>query len=174
VILPHECLEELAQIPAAAANPQSALERDLLGHYTGIDLILENRLHHWIVQRRLTPRLPLLVPRMEKAVAASFEQLLPQGSAWVEFMPYQVFGLVSARVAADAMVGPAFCTDKRWLDIAFNYTENRKRTTLPFPLGLVLTTVQSSEPSWSSVLHQAGCKGSFTHSCRRTGLGNRI
>uniref|UniRef100_A0A8H7N6U1 Cytochrome P450 n=1 Tax=Bionectria ochroleuca TaxID=29856 RepID=A0A8H7N6U1_BIOOC len=137
-VLPQSLLEELAAIPVSVANPQAALERDLLGHFTGVDLILENRLHHWIVQRRLTPKLPLLTPRMEKAVTESFDKLFPKGDEWVEFQPYQILGRVSARVAADAMVGPAFCTNEAWLDIAFNYTENLFRTIV------VLRTV----PNW--------------------------
>lgn len=108
------------------ANPQAALEHDLLGRYTGLNLILENRLHHSIVQRKLTPRLPLLIPRMEKSVTDAFEGAFPQGEEWTEFQPYQVLGGISARVAAEAIVGPMFCNDPVWLGVAFNYTENRK------------------------------------------------
>lgn len=126
MLLPQYLLEELTSIPTTVANPQAALERDLLGHYTGVSLILENRLHHWIVQRRLTPRLPMLIPRMESAVNRSFNELFPQGSEWTEIQPYQLLGRVAARVAADATVGPAFCDDPEWLEIAFYYTENRE------------------------------------------------
>jgi len=37
-------------------------------------------------------------------------------------------GRISARVAADAIVGPAFSNNPTWLDISFNYTENLFRT----------------------------------------------
>ncbi|KAK5999071.1 Cytochrome P450 monooxygenase [Cladobotryum mycophilum] len=126
VVLPLNLLEELASLPEKVANPQAALEHDLLGRYTGLNLILENRLHHSIVQRKLTPRLPLLLPRMEKATADSFAQFFPNSEEWTEFQPYQVLGRISARVAADAIVGPALSNNSEWLDIAFNYTENRE------------------------------------------------
>ncbi|KAH9884984.1 cytochrome P450 [Xylariomycetidae sp. FL2044] len=130
VVLPHHLLEELASLPTTVASPQAALEHDLLGRYTGLDLILENRMHHTIVQRKLTPKLSLLVPRMEKAVSDAIHANFPPncGDDWIEFQPYQVLGVVSARVAADVIVGPAFCESKTWLDISFNYTENLFRT----------------------------------------------
>ncbi|KAI2463813.1 cytochrome P450 [Annulohypoxylon bovei var. microspora] len=128
IILPLSLLEELAALPVAVASPQGALEQDLLGYYTGINSILENRLHHTIVQRRLTPRLPLLIPRMENAVTEAVKEYLPMCEDWVEFQPYYVLGHISARAASDVLVGPAFCTNKTWLDTAFSYTENLFRT----------------------------------------------
>jgi ent-kaurene oxidase len=126
VILPLPLLEELSALPVTVANPQAALEHDLLGRYTGLNLILENRLHYSIVQRRLTPRLPLLIPRMEKAVTHAFEESFSQSEEWTKFQPYQILGGISARVAAEAIVGPEFSGDPTWLGVAVNYTENRK------------------------------------------------
>ncbi|KAK0631018.1 cytochrome P450 [Bombardia bombarda] len=128
VVLPLSLLEELATIPAATASPQGALEHDLLGRYTGLDLIIENRLHHAIVQRKLTPRIPLLIPTMEKGVATAFDAFLPQSEDWMEFQPYQVLGRISARVAAEPIVGPIFSDNPVWLDVAFDYTENLFKT----------------------------------------------
>ncbi|CAH0054066.1 unnamed protein product [Clonostachys solani] len=42
VILPHALLKELAGLPFTVASPQRALERDLLGHYTGMSLLVES------------------------------------------------------------------------------------------------------------------------------------
>ncbi|KUI71223.1 Ent-kaurene oxidase [Cytospora mali] len=130
IVLPLSLLEELAALPSRVANPQAALEHDLLGHFTGLNLIVENRLHHSIVQRRLTPRLPLLIPRLEKAATDALEDSFPSAEAeeWIEFQPYQALALISARVAADIIVGPAFCNNQVWLDISVKYTENLFRT----------------------------------------------
>jgi ent-kaurene oxidase len=128
-VLPLSLLEELSTLPTSVASAQGALEHDLLGQYTGLDMIIENRLHHTIVQRKLTPRMPLLMPRMEEALKEAFTQWFPQitiDDGWVEFQPYQALGRISARIGAEAIVGPEFCKNEGWLDISFNYTESRE------------------------------------------------
>jgi ent-kaurene oxidase len=126
VILPLSLLEEYSTLPPQVASPHGALERDLLGRYTGLDIVLESRLNHWIVQRRLTPRLKLLVPALELELIAAVDEHVPTSENWVEFEPYQAFGKVAAKLAARAIVGLEFCYDPTWLDVSVNYTENCK------------------------------------------------
>ncbi|KAI0179158.1 cytochrome P450 [Hypoxylon sp. FL1284] len=123
IILPHALLEELAGLPATVASPQAALGRDLLGHYTGVDQIVENNLHHYVVQRKLTTRLPRLMPALESAVAAAFEEQFPNSDEWTEIRPTEIMGPISAKVAAVALVGPDFIDDPTWMDISVHYTE---------------------------------------------------
>ncbi|KAI1393093.1 cytochrome P450 [Hypoxylon trugodes] len=49
LLLPLSLLEELSKLPEDVASPTLALERDLVGDFTGLNLIVENRLHHTIV-----------------------------------------------------------------------------------------------------------------------------
>ncbi|KAI1183937.1 cytochrome P450 [Nemania serpens] len=128
VVLPLSLLEETSRIPSHIADPTAALERDLVGSFTGVGLILENRLHHSIVQRKLTPRLPLLLPQMEEAVNIAFSKYLPQSTEWTEFQPYKTFCYISARLGAEVIVGPKFCNNPAWLHIAVEFTENLFRT----------------------------------------------
>ena len=48
-MLPLEVIDELSLLPPSVASPQGVLEHDLLGLYTGLNLILETRLHYSIV-----------------------------------------------------------------------------------------------------------------------------
>ena len=128
VVLPISLLDELSTLPASIASPNGALEHDLLGPYTGLDLILESRLHHSIVQRKLTPRLSVLTPGLENELKSAFEDYFPACNDWTKFTPYQLFGKISARLSGRALVGAALCRNPTWLDISFNYTENRKPT----------------------------------------------
>ena len=150
VILPNSLLDEISTLPATIASPNGALEHDLLGPYTGLDLILESRLHHSIVQRKLTPRLGVLTPRLENELKAAFEDYFPTCDDWTEFMPYHVFGKISARLSGRALVGATLCRNPTWLDICFNYTENRASSSKPPCLKLVACANrhgQYSEPS---------------------------
>ncbi|KAM0817452.1 putative Cytochrome P450 [Seiridium cardinale] len=128
VVLPLPLLEELSRLPPNVAEGTAALNGDLVGSYTGVDLILENRLHHSIVQRKLTPRLPLLLPQMEKAVNEGFAGFMPNSEEWTEFRPYQSLAYVSARLNAEPIVGAAFSSNPEWLHTAVEYTENLFRT----------------------------------------------
>ncbi|KID93254.1 Cytochrome P450, partial [Metarhizium majus ARSEF 297] len=65
---------------------------------------------------------------MEKVVAEAFEEFFPTSEDWIEFQPYQTLGKISTRIAAEVIVGPTFCGNQIWLNIAFNYTENLFRT----------------------------------------------
>lgn len=127
IILPPCLLEELASIPSAIASPNGALENDLLGSYTGLDLILKSNIHHTVVQRKLTPRLDLITPLLEEEITSAFDEYFEDvGSDWYVFQPYQVFGKISARLASRVIVGPKYCRNEAWLDLAINYTENRR------------------------------------------------
>ncbi|KAI0099782.1 putative cytochrome P450 [Nemania sp. FL0031] len=129
VVLPLSVLEELSTLPTSVASPYGALEHDLLGRYTGLDFILESRLHHSIVQRKLTPHLDSMSARLEQELSTAFKEYFPPVQEdWVEFNPYQVFAKISARMTAEVIVGPAFSKDPAWLGIAVNYTESLFKT----------------------------------------------
>lgn len=126
MLLPVQLLEELSRLPSNIADGTAALNGDLVGSFTGVDLILENRLHHSIVQRKLTSRIHLLLPQMERAVKHGYEKFMPECPEWTEFQPYHVLAYISARLNAEPVVGPAFSSNPEWLFTAVEYTESRK------------------------------------------------
>ena len=134
VVLPIGMLDELSSLPPSIASPHGALEHDLLGPYTGLDTILESRLHHSIVQRKLTPRLNTLTPCLERELTSAFEDYFPVCNDWTEIKPFRLLGKVAARLSARALVGPSMCRNADWLHISVNYTENRKSCLAPLAL----------------------------------------
>ncbi|KAI4280285.1 MAG: hypothetical protein L6R38_004563 [Xanthoria sp. 2 TBL-2021] len=123
VVLPRTSIDELSSLPSNIASPHGALEHDLLGPYTGLDTILDSRLHHSIVQRKLTPRLDTLTPHLESELTSAIEDYFPDCEEWTTIKPFRLFGKVAARVSARALVGPSLCRDRGWLDVSVNYTE---------------------------------------------------
>lgn len=67
VVLPQSLLEQLSALPGNIASPHGALEHDLLGPHTGLNLILESRLHHSIVQRKLRRDCRFWHPELRKS-----------------------------------------------------------------------------------------------------------
>ncbi|KAI0903464.1 cytochrome P450 [Ustulina deusta] len=130
LVLPSSMLEELAALPDRVATAHGALEHDLLGRYTGLDIVLKTRLHHTIVQRRLTTRLKDVIPNMEKALTTAFNDWFPKpkNDNWTNFQPYQDISKIMARFTAEVLVSPEFSDNPVWLEIAVQYTENLFRT----------------------------------------------
>ncbi|MCJ1351569.1 MAG: hypothetical protein MMC33_001553 [Icmadophila ericetorum] len=128
IVLPLAVLEELSSLPTTIASPHGALEHDLLGPYTSLDIILDSRLHHSIVQRKLTPRLGILTPYLQNELTAAFEDYFPLCDDWTEIKPYKLLGKLSARLSARAIVGPSTCRDPTWLNISVDYTESLFKT----------------------------------------------
>lgn len=126
VVLPPSLLEEIVSLPDEIASIQPALELDLVGRFSGMHMMVESRLHHMIVQRRLIPHLPQLIPRLEESINISLTKELPDGlgNDWTEIQPYHLLKRVSARLAANMVVGPGLCDDPIWLNISFEFTEN--------------------------------------------------
>lgn len=134
IVLPLSVLEELVAIPPTVASPHGGLENDLLGSYTGLDLVLESRLHHSIIQRKLTPRLGLVTPGLEKELCNALAECLPNSEDWAVFQPYQAFSKVSARFSSQAITGPAFANNEEWLTLGVEYVESRKSSYLQYAL----------------------------------------
>lgn len=130
-MLPPSLLEELATLPPAVASSHRTIEHDLMGRYTGLHMMVESRIHHTVLQRKLTPRLDGLAPAIEgelnSALETAFENVTD--SDWTVFEPHPTLNYISARLSSYALVGPTYCRDPSWLDLAVNYPKNRK---LPF------------------------------------------
>ncbi|KAJ5769057.1 hypothetical protein N7520_003616 [Penicillium odoratum] len=128
VILPLSALEELSQLPPTLASPNGALEHDLVGEYSGVNVISQSRIHHTIVQRKLTPRLPLLTPALQDELEIAITDTFPASSRnqiedWTEIKPFHLMGQLVARLSARALVGSEFCRDPVWLDISLSFTQ---------------------------------------------------
>ncbi|KAI2628175.1 cytochrome P450 [Xylaria nigripes] len=129
-VLPYDVLDELSALPPTVAGPSAGIEKDLMGKYTGINMIMENRLHHSTIQRRLTQRLSALLPSLEKEITLAFKEIFPPVDDWTSITPYELFGKIAPRVNASVLVGAPLCRDPKWIEIAVNYTEQIMQTTL--------------------------------------------
>jgi hypothetical protein len=124
IVLPIEMVDEFTSLPPTIANPSEGLERDLLAPYTGFSVLSESRLHHAVVQRKLTPKLKGLTPLIEDEVTKIFGDVFPACDEWTEIMPQKLLAQASARLTGRVLVGPEMCRDASWIDISINYTEN--------------------------------------------------
>jgi hypothetical protein len=131
IILPSSLLEQFSSLPLNIASPRDAVWNDLLGSHNTLNLLRDGKLHASIVQRRLTPKLALLAPKLEEELVAAVEEYfssIPEidNEKWVNFQPHQELVRISARLSARALVGPELCRNEKWLYISVHYTESCK------------------------------------------------
>lgn len=131
ILLPIDIIDELSALPSTVASPSGALAQDLLGPYTGMDMIVGTRIHHTIVQRKLTPKLGILIPDLEEELVDAFKDYLPACEDWTEIVPYRLLTQISARLSARAFVGPSFCRNRTWLDVSIYFTEAGTLSLIP-------------------------------------------
>ncbi|KAF2649034.1 putative cytochrome P450 [Lophiostoma macrostomum CBS 122681] len=124
VVLPHSVMPELASLPNEIASGIRALERDLLGKWTAIHMIIESRLHHRMVQRKLTPNLSLVTPGIEDEVSSALSDIFPNSEEWTPVKPYYALLEVTARVVSRVLLGLPVCRNAEWLESATQFTEN--------------------------------------------------
>ncbi|KAI8946163.1 hypothetical protein F4801DRAFT_583704 [Xylaria longipes] len=124
VVLPHTLLNELAALPETIASLQPVLSIDLSGYDTGLDWAIKTKLNNITIQRRLTPRLPYLIPQMEETTRTNLDALFPKLDEWTEIQPFHLLERISTGLVANAIVGPSLRDDPAWVDISLKYTKN--------------------------------------------------
>ncbi|KAI1809749.1 hypothetical protein GGS20DRAFT_590284 [Poronia punctata] len=131
VVLPFALLGELAALPSTVASAHDAISQDLLGSYTGINSIVESRLHHQVIQKKLNPSLSKLAPALEERLCSVLDEHfghLPQvgESERTSFNPYHFMGAISARLSSYIIVGPDLSKNSDWIELSLKYTESGK------------------------------------------------
>jgi hypothetical protein len=79
VVLPASAIPELSSLPIEVASGIKTLEQYLLEKWTRLHMVIESRLHHKLVQRKLTPNLSLVTPGLEDEVTKAIEEFFSNG-----------------------------------------------------------------------------------------------
>ncbi|TVY14663.1 Ent-kaurene oxidase P450 [Lachnellula arida] len=124
IVLPPHYIDEINELPISVANPTLAHAHNLLGQYTGMDLILRSNLHFRMIQTKLTPHLGRMTGPMQDELDYAIRQDFPEAKEWTSFEPYHVILRCVARISARAFIGLPRCRSETWLDISTNFTEN--------------------------------------------------
>ncbi|KAJ5293544.1 cytochrome P450 [Penicillium antarcticum] len=123
VVLSTRYAEELRQLPASTLNALEATFTDHVGDYTTI--LTDSHLHTETIQKRLTPAIGRLIPRIISELDHAYEVEFPEcDGKWVAINPYEVFLRLVARVGARVFIGETLCRDEQWLRASIDYTKN--------------------------------------------------
>ncbi|KAK8063023.1 hypothetical protein PG997_015120 [Apiospora hydei] len=107
-----------------------------MGRYTGLDRIIESRVHRAVLLRRLTPRLDGLTPALEVELDSALEACFGgvTASDWTVFTPHDCLNYIAARLSLYALVGPKFCRDPAWIGLSIEYPKHLTLTVVALRL----------------------------------------
>ncbi|KAE8391145.1 cytochrome P450 [Aspergillus alliaceus] len=123
VVLSTKYAEELRQLPSSTLNALEATFTDHVGDYTTI--LTDSHLHTEAIQKRLTPAIGRLIPRITSELDYAFEVEFPRcDDKFVAINPYEVFLRLVARVGARIFIGDELCREEKWLNASISYTKD--------------------------------------------------
>ncbi|KAI1121485.1 tryptophan dimethylallyltransferase-domain-containing protein [Nemania abortiva] len=123
IVLPLRYASELRAVTSDKLDPLTASFDDNAGDMTNI--LLGSELHTHAIQRRLTPRLPQIIPILTHELRQTFHHVLPKADDdWVEIDPYDTVLRLSSRAAARVFVGEHICRDEEFLETVASYSRN--------------------------------------------------
>ncbi|KAG6283475.1 hypothetical protein E4U48_000069 [Claviceps purpurea] len=110
IVIPLKYANELRAITSDKLDSLTASFDDNAGKVTQI--LVDSELHTHVIQRRLTPRLPL----------SDHEQNV--GPGWIPVNPYEMVLRLSTRAAARLFVSEPICRDQDFLNSSASYSRN--------------------------------------------------
>lgn len=117
-IIPRKYVDELANLPDDVLASNEAIVNDMMGPYTGADILLKRYLGHHAVNTKLTPQLHMLVEHIEEELEITAgEDPLNITDEWSEHRLSPYIYRLMARITSRLFLGVPICRDKRWLQL---------------------------------------------------------
>ncbi|KAI1116231.1 cytochrome P450 [Nemania sp. NC0429] len=138
IVLAPKFLNELKMLPEAKLSSTAALVDSVMGHVTGVDLLLRDHLSHDICRGPLRRNLPIFLPRMAEELQRSLAQLLEEDLAEgpTTCIAYELLYSLIGRLSSLVFVGETHCRNSTWetaLTALPTNVEITKLILMPFP-----------------------------------------
>nr|UGT01521.1 P450 monooxygenase [Claviceps arundinis] len=121
IVIPLKYANELRSVTSDKLDSLTASFDDNAGKVTQI--LVDSELHTHAIRRRLTPRLPNILPVMMEELNHAFGQQNVD-SSWIPVNPYEMVLQLSTRAAARLFVSEPICRDEEFLSTSASYSRN--------------------------------------------------
>nr|UGT01479.1 P450 monooxygenase [Claviceps capensis] len=123
IVIPLKYANELRAVTSDKLDSLTASFDDNAGKVTQI--LVDSELHTHVIQKRLTPRLPNIIPVMMDELDHAFgQQNVDSHSSWIPVNPYEMVLRLSTRAAARLFVSEPICRDEDFLNTSASYSRN--------------------------------------------------
>ncbi|KAF7192029.1 Ent-kaurene oxidase [Pseudocercospora fuligena] len=126
VIGDQKFLEEIRTQTRDSARSVQPFLNDFHSRYTKGQVFGDSDLQNRVLQQRLTPHIPRLIPTMvnEGFTALQRETNLAASTEWNELDPTTIFPRIAASIVSRIWLGDAGKYNEQWVDIGANYTRS--------------------------------------------------
>lgn len=127
MVLPASSIAELNRLPVDVLNTRKHHSFSLLGHLTGMDVILHTSSHVRALLSRISPAVSEFTPPMARRMTARLSRLLPQqDDAWAQVDPVDVLVKCVSEGLALTLFGPPICDEPELVRLCHEHTKNGK------------------------------------------------
>ncbi|KAF7513028.1 hypothetical protein GJ744_011294 [Endocarpon pusillum] len=140
LVISNKYVDELRNLPRDKLSSIQALVINMIGKYSGIDIMLRGDLSTRMLQSKLTPNLAIFTTDMKDELNYGLSKDMPEcEGCWVEVDIYKVLLHIIARISNRVFVGIEACRNKDWLEASIRYPENVSMAMM----------IMKSFPSWT-------------------------
>ncbi|KAL8647240.1 MAG: hypothetical protein Q9210_005672, partial [Variospora velana] len=151
-VLPKKYVHELRNVPESKLYSVQALADDLVGRYSGIDIMLGSDLNFHAVQNKLTPRIGAFTEVVKEELDFAMEKDFPKCSGqWVEADFNTIILKIVSRITLRTFVGHPVCRNEELLRLNCQIVEHIFTTMVImrlFPLFLHPLIARLLPPYW--------------------------
>ncbi|KAJ8133010.1 hypothetical protein O1611_g617 [Lasiodiplodia mahajangana] len=115
VVLAPRFLNELNMLPESKLSSTAALVDSVMGHVTGVDLLLRDHLSHDICRGPLRRNLPIFLPRMAEELQKSLTRVFEEETSGTKTcVAYDLLYSLIDRISSLVFVGEQYCQNETW------------------------------------------------------------
>ncbi|KAF4635644.1 hypothetical protein G7Y89_g2444 [Cudoniella acicularis] len=138
-VIPQRYVRELQNLGDDVLHPIEALSQDVMGDYTGMNILVGSHLSFNVIRNKLTPNLGDMIPIMEDEMRYAMTQEMPPcRGEWKEIDLNNIMTRVISRMTSRTWVGNPLCRNDDW------HSTNLSTTEQIFHTALALRVVPSS------------------------------
>ncbi|RYP77686.1 hypothetical protein DL771_001054 [Monosporascus sp. 5C6A] len=124
VVLPARSITELNRLPVDTLNTRKHHSYSLLGHLTGMHVILKTNFHVKTLLGRISPAVSEFASPMAKRMTARLSHLLPQQAGpWALIDPVDTLVQCVSEGLALTLFGPPICDDPELVRLCHEHTK---------------------------------------------------
>ncbi|KAM3067352.1 hypothetical protein ACMFMG_005290 [Clarireedia jacksonii] len=124
LVLPVRFVDEIRNYTREQLSGIEALAYNVLGEYTGIDILVKSDLHVKVLRNYLTPNMGKVMLNARDELDYSQEVDIPACEDWQEVDIQNIMRWIVARISARTFIGYPACRNDAWIQTSLDYSRD--------------------------------------------------
>ncbi|KAH8655096.1 cytochrome P450 [Tricladium varicosporioides] len=123
-VVPQRYVRELQNLGNDVLHPIEALSQDVMGDYTGMNILVGSHLNFNVIRNKLTPKLGDMTPIIEDEMRYAIKREMPPcRDEWKEIDLNNIMTRVISRMTSRTWIGDPLCRNDDWHSTNLSTTE---------------------------------------------------